>query len=309
MQVKGLSYTGNGTDNRAISGAGFQPDVVIVKRQQFLDSGNGRIALSVMTAGEAKALTLASAPATGFIRSIDADGFTVSTDANVNANGEAYHALCLKAHASDLKVGSYTGNGVDNRSITGVGFQPDLVWVFSNGANLAVWRSSDISGDSTAYWGGTAPAGNRIQALEADGFQVGTDAVVNADTVTYFYVAFKYVAGFAAGIAYTGDASDDRNITGLGLDPDHALVNRHPHFGGEVFNWHPHTIGKTTDLSLTFGASGAGANHIQQLISDGVQVGTAKNGNSLTYAGYALLDGDSQGGGEPPATRRLFVVG
>ena len=44
-------------------------------------------------------------------------------------------------------------------------------------------------GDRTQYWGATASAADRIQALLADGFQVGTDQEVNQNNQTYYYIA------------------------------------------------------------------------------------------------------------------------
>jgi len=46
--------------------------------------------------------------------------------------------------------GSYTENGTDNRAITGLKFQPDVVIIkASNSAQEAVIRTSSMSGWST----------------------------------------------------------------------------------------------------------------------------------------------------------------
>src|SRR5690606_1739333 len=94
-------------------------------------------------------------------------------------------------------VGVYRGNGADNRSITSVGFQPDLVWTKKYGATAraAALRPSDLAGDSAQQFTATANAANKIQALEAAGFQVGTDTSVNENGATtafdYYYAAWK----------------------------------------------------------------------------------------------------------------------
>src|SRR3972149_3655857 len=55
----------------------------------------------------------------------------------------------IKASQSDSRMqsaqGTYTGDGIDDRDITGVGFQPDLV-IIKGGSNSAIWRSSTRAG-------------------------------------------------------------------------------------------------------------------------------------------------------------------
>ena len=73
--------------------------------------------------------------------------------------------------------GSYTGTGVDNRAITGVGFQPDVVIVKSDdNSGVAEIRTSTMAGDNTKpMTGNTALTANLIQSLTSDGFTLGTD--------------------------------------------------------------------------------------------------------------------------------------
>src|SRR3972149_4945205 len=89
-----------------------------------------------------------------------------------------------------MKAGSYTGNATDNRDITGVGFQPKYGLIKSDGKQGPVHRPAALAGDSTLRFTGTPNSSNAIQALQSDGFQVGTDATVNGGGVTYFWMAF-----------------------------------------------------------------------------------------------------------------------
>jgi len=102
-------------------------------------------------------------------------------------------ALSTSAQATQFASGSYTGNGADNRAITGgVGFQPDVVIIKSNTAQLAVMRTSTMVGDaSKELCAATAFQTNRIQSLDPGGFTVGTNAQVNSSGVTYYWVAFR----------------------------------------------------------------------------------------------------------------------
>ena len=58
------------------------------------------------------------------ITSLAADGFTLAAGNRVNAAGITYHYIAWNEIAGLMDTGSYTGNAVDNRNITGVGFQP-----------------------------------------------------------------------------------------------------------------------------------------------------------------------------------------
>src|SRR5262249_62428024 len=95
------------------------------------------------------------------------------TDPRVNAAGETYHYAAWKATTGSMSVGSYAGNGADNRSVTGAGFRPDYVIVKANANENGVHRTALPSGDSTLLFGATANATNAIQRLAADRFQVG----------------------------------------------------------------------------------------------------------------------------------------
>ena len=83
----------------------------------------------------------------------------------------------------------WTGNGIDNTSITGVGFQPDFVWVKErNGTeyhNLVdVVRGSDKLLFSNVTNAEVTDA-NRIESFDSDGFTIGTDSAVNTSSDTY----------------------------------------------------------------------------------------------------------------------------
>jgi hypothetical protein len=56
---------------------------------------------------------------------------------------------------------------------------------------FANWRPSSLAGDSTLLFTATAAGNNRIQALQANGFQVGTSTDLNASTVNYNYLAVR----------------------------------------------------------------------------------------------------------------------
>ncbi len=128
-----------------------------------------------------------------------------STVAKVDGSGAASTAR--------MATGSYTGNGVDNRAITGLGFQPDMVYIKARTARSSMMRLSTFgAGDATKDIGVSNGnfVLNNIQSLDADGFTIGTDVRVNENAVTYDYVAFKAAAGYMTVGTYTGNDGNPR---------------------------------------------------------------------------------------------------
>ena len=98
----------------------------------------------------------------------------------------------------------WTGNGVGGTNITGVGFQPDLVWIKRRSAvENHVWNDA-VRGVPKNIYSSLAQAedsGSLMSAIISDGFTVQTDASVNVDGSTY--VAWNWKAG----TSFTNDAS------------------------------------------------------------------------------------------------------
>jgi hypothetical protein len=282
MRLATGSYVGSGVDDRQITGVGFQPDVVIIKAAL---NRAGVIRTSTMSGDRAKILGSTGALSSDCIESIIADGFTVGTDKTVNTWGTAYYWVAMKA-GSDLTVGSYVGNGADNRSITGAGFQP--VWVITLGdGDDSVFRPGPLAGDNSYLMTGTGKITNRIQALEADGFQVGSSVDVNENGTTFHYIAWAASAQVSTG-SYTGNGVDNRNISGVGFQPEMLWIRRDD---GVPSVWRPESL--SGDATLYWDNTAAQSNRIQALQADGFQVGTHAqvNNGSSTYYRLALQDG------------------
>jgi hypothetical protein len=179
------TYVGNATDNRSISGVGFQPVWVMT-----LGDGQDSIFRPGTVSGDASYVVDGSGQVADRIQAIESDGFQIGANAAINKSATTYHYIAWKAGASVVVQTSYVGNGVDNRSITGVGFQPTFVWVKRDTANASEWRPATLSGDNSFTWIAAA-AVNGIQLLESGGFQVGSNAKVNTSGATYHYLALK----------------------------------------------------------------------------------------------------------------------
>ena len=158
---------------------------------------------------------------------LDADGFTVGTNDEVNASSGVYRYVAWDDNSeTDLAIGSYTGDGNDDRSISGVGFQPDFVIVTGDATGQGVFRHKDDSGDVTHWFSAAADNTDRIQAFEADGFQVGGNIVETnqsgAPNKEYEYLAMKTDPGVFKQGTFTGNGTSQS--IAVGFTPNVVIV-------------------------------------------------------------------------------------
>ncbi len=199
------SFSGNGSDNRGITGVGFQAEVVVVQ------CGHNHVRFKTKASGVSTDLSsfssgpTLSAAANG-IQSIDSDGFTVGSDNTVNQSGQTVHWFAVKT-VTGVKSGQFTGNGSDNRNITGAGFQPEFVMIKQESggssrpgdeAAIQTAQHSTDAGDSTMASRTDDSYADGIQALQADGFQVGGHGAVNKNSATINWFAFAPVTAVSA---------------------------------------------------------------------------------------------------------------
>lgn len=280
MLMNSGSYTGNGTDNTAITGIGFQPDVVYVKGNT---TQAAVVRTSTMSAGYSKNLKSGGSYATNRIKSLDSGGFTIGTDATVNSSGVTYYWVAFKAAVGELKVGSYSG-AATAQDITGVGFSPAYVVVMNRASYSANHATSSLAGKSWSFTGSSNTDG--ITAMLADGFTVSTNQRVNYSGDTYDYIAWKAVSGGLAVGSYTGNNTDNRSITGVGFKPEWVIIQA---TSTDQARHKLASTGASTDTSQLFDVVADETNRIQALESDGFQLGTSVGVNvSSTYYYIAL---------------------
>jgi len=281
-QVLSGSYVGNGSGPRPFAGLGFRPDVVVIKA----DSSNFRGVMRTTTMSLSKEMVSSIAAAPGLVLSLDADGFTVSGDDRVNKGSVTYHWIASKAAAGESKVGSYTGNGAPNRNLAGLGFLPALVVVIPESADPVYFRSTPMPAGLSFDLDNSIGDSNRIQALQADGFQVGSDNDVNRGGTTYHYAAWKAVPRKMAVGSYVGLGNDDLSITGVGFRPEYVVVKRDGLLSSSAAAHKPFSTGPSTDGAMVFNAGANDSDWIQALEADGFEVGNharVNNGGDTYY--------------------------
>mgnify|MGYP003631169839 CR=1 FL=1 len=139
---------------------------------------------------------------------------------------------------------TYTGDDGTNRSITGVGFQPDFIW-FKDRSNSFNHYLFDIIRDGQTYYissnnnAGEAADTTSLKSMDSDGFTVGASAGVNGNNNNYASwnwkangtgvantagsinstVSVNTTSGFSI-VKYTGTGSAATVGHGLGVKPD-----------------------------------------------------------------------------------------
>jgi len=192
----------------------------------------------------------------------------ISSQGNTDGNGEGkfkyappsgFLALCSKnLPEPTIPEGKkyfdtllWTGNG-SNRSITGLDFSPDWVWIKkrSGGSDRSHAVFDIVRGTEQTLHpdgvGSQSSNSNRLSSFNSDGFNVGTDDGINANSSTYLAwcwdagsstvtnnngsISSQVRASTTSGlsiITYTGNGSSGSTVGhGLGVVPASIIIKR-----------------------------------------------------------------------------------
>ena len=224
----------------------------------------------------------------------------------------------------------YTGNGSSSHAITGVGFQPDWVWIKNRTATASGSHilNDVVRGTQKAIYANDTSAeystSDGLSAFGSDGFTVGNGAIINYNNDAY--VAWNWKAGTSfsndasatsvgtidstgsintdAGfsiISYTGTGSAGTVAHGLGVAPKcYFTKNR-----DTADNWlvYHEDIGNTKgaflNLTNTPGTSSAYWNNTSPtstVFSVGTEVAMNKSGDDIIAYCFAEKQGYSKFG-------------
>ena len=218
----------------------------------------------------------------------------------------------------------YTGNG-STQSITGVGFQPDWVWLKKRNSTADHGLYDAVRGVTKQLYSNDTAAeatnANSLTAFGTDGFSIGTSSMINGNSDTFAswnwkangqgssntdgsinttYTSVNTTAGFSI-ITYTGTGSAGTIGHGLGVVPDFWMVKARSEtrawYGwskgmsyGDVVNWSSNGA-KSTDTSLF--TSNAPTN---QVINLGSSVGVNNSGQTFVCYAFTSIKGYSKFG-------------
>lgn len=289
------SYSGTGSDNRSITGFGIgsTPNFVLVKNSTSAISANRRSVINFKHSfgDNSSYVSGNTSNVVNMIQKLQSDGFQVGSGANVNESGSTFYWLGFGGATSDsasgtfsMQIGRYVGNGT-SQSVN-LRFAPDLVIIKDSSTSYAVFRTSMMKGDSTAYF--AAPIVNfatGITAMSANSFSIGASSSVNTSGRTYYWEAYGNAWNpnnhlgsneFAVG-AYYGNGVGSRLINGIPFQPDLVSIKTADATEGV---WR--TSSMAGDLTAFFSATGESTNNIQAINAGGFQVGTSASVNAAS---------------------------
>jgi hypothetical protein len=193
---------------------------------------------------------------------------------------------------------TYTGTGAA-RSVTGAGFQPDLVWIKNRSAAISHGLNDSVRGAGKFLYSNLTDAeGNfptDFASFDADGFSLGsaTGAVTNTNGSSY--VAWQWKEGATQGfdiVTYTGNGTAGRTIShSLGVTPAMTIVKDRSNGTNGWPVWHRAYAGTQT-LYLESTTALLTRDRVTAVSSTTFTVGshTEVNNNGNTYVAYLFSE-------------------
>jgi hypothetical protein len=249
------NYTGNGTDNTAITGVGHQPSIIWSKN--MTDAGTNHYFIDAVR-GVTKRTYTSSSSAEGtdatLLKSFDSDGFTLG-DGSINQSGKSFISYLWKGgttsgittngttmitpssysfnQTNGMSIIKWAGNGVDNSYIPhGLGKAPKMIWVkalglsedwqvYAEGAGNQGrgWLSySNTWSTGRGEWGSFTP--------DTVNFRVSNDSHMNASGSDYIAYCFADITGYQKILSWTTNGASDPNAPFLycGFSPKFFLL-------------------------------------------------------------------------------------
>ena len=251
-------YTGDGTNPRAITGVGFQPDWVWNKPRSAANSHALLDSVRGATKFLSSDVTDAEYTYGHSIQSFDSDGFTCGDNASFNQNGTTYASwnwLASNTTASNtdgsitstvsanttsgFSIVSYTGNGTDNATVGhGLSQKPDMVIIKAreNTSSWVTWHKDLTGSDYLLFLDGTDAQSQYTTILKnqsASLLTLGTNSASNANTQGFISYNFHSVQGYSKFGSYTGNGNADGTFVYTGFKPAFVMVKN----TGAAENW------------------------------------------------------------------------
>ena len=331
-------YTGTGSSH-AITGVGFAPNWVWLKRRDT--TGNPYVFDSVRGATQRMITNdpVADAADSNTLTAFGSDGFTVNTEADLNASSGTFVSWNWKAgtsftnDASSTGIGtidstgsvntdagfsiiSYTGNATTNAKVAhGLGVAPSMMIVKKrNGAfNWGIYHktltahklitfTTNAPDDDASYWNDVEPTSTV--------FNLGSGALTNGSGSTMIAYCFAEKKGYSKFGSYTGNGNANGTFVYTGFKP--AFVIRKKSSGAE--SWQMHDNKRDTFnvvyhrlLAEDNGSEYTSASNQLDFLSNGFKMRASNDGGNAsggTYIYMAFAENPFVTSGGVPATAR-----
>ena len=253
-------YTGNGGNDNAQTGVGFQPDWTWIKaRSQAYDHmlfDRVRQGAAAQPFEIRSNLTNAQSTDTSGLKSFDSDGFTLNNGGYVNGNGVTFASWNWLANGagssntdgsitstvsasttSGFSIVKYTGNDTAGATVGhGLGAIPKMIIIkrYTDVRNWPVYHHSigntnnlylnltDASSSST-NWNSTTPSDTLFTVSDA------SDVNGGGGSSNYIAYCFADVQGFSKFGSYIGNGNADGTFIYTGFKPAFLLIKRIQH--------------------------------------------------------------------------------
>ena len=327
-------WTGDGTDDRNITGVGFQPDMVWEKKRN--EAGSHRIADSIRGATNVMFpdLTNAEASRPNEFQAFISDGFQIGSDSNFNGSGNTHVGwswLASNTTASNtngditstvsvnttagFSIVSYTGTGSNATIGHGLGSAPKMI-IIKNRSQANGWitghekldasnpwhkyielHSTNGVGDLNTIWNDTAPTSSL--------FTVGTEAAVNNSGNNFIAYCFAEKKGYSKFGSYTGNGNANGTYIHTGFKPAWVMF-KGSSFSGENWDMYDNKRETFNVMDTTLKADSNGGESSNSLfnvdfLSNGIKLrnghtGTNQSGSTYIYMAFAENPFVSSGG-------------
>ena len=314
-------HTGNGS-TQSITSLDFQPDLIWIKRR---NSSSNHI-LTDAVRGNTKWLESNgnNAEQTGSdrITSFNSDGFSLGSNANVNANtgtfaswnwkagtsvsGDTTGSGTLKTYTGSVNTTSgfsiikYTGNGTAGHTIPHhLGVAPSAIFVkklnelgdwssyHSVLGNAGYMRLNNTNAFATAstYWNNTSPTSSV--------FTTGTTGNINGSGSTYIAYCFADVQGYSKFGSYTGNGNADGTFVYTGFKPAWVMTKRTDSTSAWQMFDNTRSPSNPTDKRLKADQNSAEDTNLERdFLSNGFKIRTSNttingSGVSMIYMAFA----------------------
>ncbi len=235
-----ITWTGDGSSSRNITGVGFKPDWLWVKCR------NATVSHAVYDSvrGASKLINTNATSAEGTNPAVNAfisDGFTVNSDSYVNLNSNTYVAWNFLASnttasntdgsitstvsantTSGFSIATYTGNGSSGSTIGhGLNAVPEVVLIRRRNQatdwNFQLGYSQYLKLNSTDQ--AIATSGGLVGSGSTSTITVDANGYVNASGSTYVGYFFVSKKGYSKFGSYTGNGNADGTFVYTGFKP------------------------------------------------------------------------------------------